>query len=439
MTTSLLPVIRRPENFYYLGLSALALLSLFYLVPKGFATYDPDGFGIDFRTIWLAGKVWASGQNPYGPVFIKQYLETFGSGWGFYYWFYPPNWLPVALAFSSFPFQVAVLAWSVFNFSLLIAATYLAARALADVSGKKFPQLFLAGLTYACFMQATATTVYIGQTSILIYFGFSAIIFGILKDRPAILIVGLVFVALKPQIGVVAIAAIAGARHHRWTLLPTAGIGLVSIIPIIIRGDFRATMEGFFVGLSQFSGAALAGSNSPGNLTGLINILDYLSRSSIQPSIMTLVSGLTGIIVGFTVFHFSPLNDPPHADSDNARNQAASLVLLIAATFFIVPLHPYDHVALAALLMMILAFPFSGHWLIVLGLLISIRPSNLYSILGFMHLGVAHPASQGFRESLLMSAGLFLILMGALRAVLPGRSRSGVAVSAIVDPEQTLS
>jgi hypothetical protein len=433
MTMSLLPVARRSGNFHHAVLSALALLSLFYLVPKGFATYDPNGFGLDFRTLWLAGKVWASGKNPYGPVLVKEYLETFGPGWGFYYWFYPPNWFPVALLFGFFSFQVAVLAWSVFNFSLLIAATYLGARALADVSGQKCPQLFLAGLTYVCFMQATAITVYIGQTSILIYFGFSAIIFGILKERPAILIVGLVFVALKPQIGVVAIAAVAALRRHRWTLYPTAGIGLVSIAPIIVGGDFRATTEGFFSSLTRYH---LAGSNSPWDLTGLINILDYLSSSSIHPFIMTVISGLGAIIAGFAAFHFSSLNNP--AQADNARDQVASLALLIAAAFFIVPLHPYDHVALTALLMMILAFRFFGRWLIFLGLLICMRPKNLYSILDLAHLGVAHPASGGFRESLLMSVGLFLILMGALCAVFPSRSRSRV-VSAVANPEQTVS
>ena len=150
-------------------------------------------------------------------------------------------------------------------------------------------------------MQATAITVYIGQTSILIYFGFSAIIFGILKERPAILIVGLVFVALKPQIGVVAIAAVAALRRHRWTLLPTAAIGLVSIAPIIVGGDFRATTEGFFSSLTRYN---LAGSNSPGDLTGLINILDYLSSSSIHPFILTVISGLAAIIPGFAAVHF---------------------------------------------------------------------------------------------------------------------------------------
>ena len=86
--------------------------------------------------------------------------------------------------------------------------------------------------------------------------------------------------------------------------------------------------------------------------------------------------------------------------------------------FLLVPLHTYDIVALAALPVMLLALPFSGNWLIGLGLLICFRPRNLSEALG-----ITNPMSQGFPEAHLVSLAIILILIGAIWASIATRSR----------------
>jgi hypothetical protein len=95
----------------------------------------------------------------------------------------------------------------------------------------------------------------------------------------------------------------------------------------------------------------------------------------------------------------------------------AYLALFVASTLFLLPLHSYDLVPLAILLMMVLAIPLPGRWLIALGLVLSIRVGNLSGALG-----IAHPASTIFPESLLASAGLFVILLGTMWAAIVVRS-----------------
>lgn len=109
-------------------------------------------------------------------------------------------------------------------------------------------------------------------------------------------------------------------------------------------------------------------------------------------------------------FYNSSFNKAPKIY--NAQNQVASLALFVTITFFFVPLHSYDLVSLAALLMMIVAIPFAGRWLIALGLLICFRHLNLLQALGFVN-----SRALTFPESYLVSAGLFLLVVGAARAI----------------------
>ena len=102
------------------------------------------------------------------------------------------------------PFQAALTVWKILNFILLFISTHLLARALADMTGQKYLMLFFGGIAFVSFMYAAAVTVWSGQSSILVYFGLAAFTFGLLKERAPIVIVGLIFLALKPQIGLLA-------------------------------------------------------------------------------------------------------------------------------------------------------------------------------------------------------------------------------------------
>ena len=157
-----------------------ACLGILYLLPKLFSSQDEEGFV--FRMIWMAGKLWTSGQDPYGPLFVTQY-ESSGLGPLGQHWNYPLYWYPIAVSLGHLPLPVAAGLWKAINFMLLIAATHLTARALADCSKQQYASIFASGLAFVCFMQAVAVSFYNGQTSIIAYFGLAAFIFGLLKRR----------------------------------------------------------------------------------------------------------------------------------------------------------------------------------------------------------------------------------------------------------------
>lgn len=392
-------------------LAVVAILSITYLVPKIFAIHDESfGNGFDFRYIWLAGKIWASGQDPYGPLFAQEYHENFHLTLDTF-WVYPPYWYPIALPFGLLSFQIAATIWKASNFLLLVGATHLIATTLADVTRRGYWSIFLSGIVFVCCMQATAATLYIGQTSILTYFGLGAIAFGVSKERVLLIIIGLVFLALKPQIGVVAFSAIAAVRRFRWTLFPAAAVCLLATAPIAMSGDYIASISGFLSNLarySEFSG------NTPPNMTGLINISNYAFANSALSDFKFIFIFLA-IVVAFIAFY----NLPPHRsapDIDNTRYVISQLALLVASLFFFLPLHSYDLVGLAMLLMIIVATSLPGWLPMTIGILICFRPRNFIDALG-----ISHSNDLVFPESYLISAGLFLLFVGAVWAALTSR------------------
>src|SRR5262249_40998992 len=143
-------------------LATIALLGIVYAATKGISIHDQGGQdGQDFRPIWLAGKLWAAGENPYGPKFVSEYGEDFHIRLLDSQWVYPLYWYPLATSMSYWPFPIANSVWKALNFVLLIAATHLVARALADVTREKYAPILFIGIGYACFMQATAYALFI--------------------------------------------------------------------------------------------------------------------------------------------------------------------------------------------------------------------------------------------------------------------------------------
>ncbi len=390
-------------------LAAFACVGILYLVPKVLPILhlEPQDH-FDFQHTWLAGKFWVSGLNPYdGPRFQRAYLDTFnlveGPAAGLQVlWLYPPYWFPLAAPLGLLPFPVAISIWKAINFSLLIGATHLVARAAVDTVQQKYLPVFFTGIGFVCFMQATAVSIWGGQSTILVYFGLSAIIFGLLKARTFSLIVGLIFVALKPQIGVVAFAAVAGLNRYRWTILPPALICFLASAPIALAGGYRASIEGFLANLAR---QPYTMSYVSSDINGIIRVLDLLSSFSVSTN--SLIAVLTAVICSFALFLRSTCFGK--RDLVDGRQRIASVALFIAITFFCVPLHDYDFVSLAILSMLIVAMPLAGRWVTAIGLLISARPGNLLTVFSSINATVL-----AIPESHLITLALFLLLVGAL-------------------------
>ena len=82
---------------------------------------------------------------------------------------------------------------------------------------------------------------------------------------------------------------------------------------------------------------------------------------------------------------------------------------MLVLIFFLLPLHSYDIVPVAAIIMINVAVPLPGLWLVTIGLLICVRDGNLANVTS-----IINSASGVFHSSLLLSIGLLVLLIGAL-------------------------
>ena len=89
------------------------------------------------------------------------------------------------------------------NLALVLWATVLTAHAMAGKGAARFWPLMLVGGGCVALMHATGLTLFIGQTSELLYIGFAAIIYGVSTGNRSAFAAGLVAVALKPNVGAV--------------------------------------------------------------------------------------------------------------------------------------------------------------------------------------------------------------------------------------------
>ena len=388
------------ERIKVLALTVIACLGILYLAPKVLSNLHvrPEDY-FDFELFWRAGRSWASGQNPYDGTLVpngdgsaRTEVST---------WFYPPYWYPLIVPFGLMQFPIALTIWKVLNFVLLILSTHLVARSLADVTEKQSLPLFIGGIAFVSFMYSTAVTAWDGQSSILVYFGYSALIFGLLKHRPAMVVLALVCLALKPQIGLLAFVAVVALRQYRWTVIPAGMICILASTTVAITADLSGAIKGFLVNLTRHSEHS---ANTPAHLTGAVHILDSLFTLP-NASIVAFVILSAGIVLTFVLFYRSPLNTPPD-NGVNARRSITTLMLFIALSLFIVPLHYYDLLSLVAVFLMIIATPLDGRWITGVGMLLCYRPDFIWRAFG-----IAHP--EEIILSHLISPGLLLILLGS--------------------------
>lgn len=386
---------------FQLALAAFTVSGLIYLASKVLWGYNS---GLDFRLIWLAGKQWANGENPYGLEFFSRYLQVFGPGPNSSIWFYPPYWWPLAVPFSFLPFPTSYAVWRLFNLAMLIGATYLTSRSSANILRQKWLPIFCIGLGYVCLMQATAITLALGQTSIVVYLGISLLCSGLLEKRPRLLIAAIVCLALKPNIGIVCAAAILALPQYRWTLIPACAICAAALMPVLISTGPQEMISTFLSILSHYNDVTFR-VNRPPNMTGLVQFIDFFVHYSVSSAVLMTMA----IIVGPIVLYLSFCGAGQVCDNTQSKVQTAGFGLFLALTFFLLPLHTYDLVPIALLLITNVANRLPGWQIVAAGLLLCVRAGNFASVSS-----IANPASGVFPSSLLNSCALLLILLGSI-------------------------
>jgi hypothetical protein len=380
-------------------------LSQAYLLPKVLHVGD----GHDFRLIWLAGRLWSAGINPYDPGFVNHYLEQFGPGPTSHFWVYPPNWWLPSILLSSLSFQTSVLLWNIISHASLLGGCWLTAVGSCPPRSKaRLPTFFLVS-AFASTMQDTTVTIAIGQTSLVVFLGASLFSFGwklansgLDRQRQAsvLLGVGLYVLALKPNIGIMFFAAALTQRQFLRPALLAGGLAALSCLPTAVIFGIEESWTSFARALRSYGADGIV-ANAPPNMTGLQNLADLMGLA--LPTSPLIALALVLVVLA----------------SLSGRLRTHLPEATVALAFSIVPLHSYDLVG-AALVIPLASFPVSFTTLVAsFGLAALWRPANLASISD-----VQHPDSGIFPGSLIASIGITVVAAAILvRAWTKGRAR----------------
>jgi hypothetical protein len=369
----------------------VAAAGTLYVAKAGqFALLSGSWNGYDFRALWIAGKLWAAGQNPYGEAFTSEYLTAFGAIGPADFFNYPSYWFPIAAPLSFLPFRTAYILWQLFNFVLLLAAIALTTHIFTKKNPTHFWITFLAGLSFATLMQSTVWAFLAGQTSILLYFGLAAVFYGLSGKNWQVLLLGLIAVALKPNIGAVVYLLIATMPEWRKTLAAAVCILLLAAMPAVIH-DPSGSLVGFLTNLDRYYGVQLPAdaahniaasewirihdgnwvefiANAPTAMIGLFHFTDALPRGLTSKALIA-AAAIASIIVY------------RRGGPDELRFARVTLIILL-----FVPLHIYDMVMLMIPALFVWSRGMTDPRMIpaLAGLLICLRPGNIAKALDIM-------------------------------------------------------
>jgi hypothetical protein len=354
-----------------------------------------DLYQVDARYFYLAGRMWLEGLDPYGAQFAAlagaQGLSPDSV------WVYPPQWWSMAVGLALLPPGLALLTWKIANLLLLAAGSVLAW--LAAGRGRDTPAL--AVISFVLFMgwsDAALSGLDLGQTSFLVLLGFGALMYGLRRGSGMVSGLGLFLLLLKPQFGLVFAGAAVSRRELRWPLVAALGATGLLALPLVFRSGidgFVASMGHLLHGLSVYSTLKW---NRPLELSGL----DFLAAVARAPEVSSLF--YVALAVGLCLIVL------------RHRNRIEDFwIVTVASAVFLLPLHGYDFLLSATLLLLIREFRRWAALCLCLGLALVFRPINFAALAGANPVAydsvwpdtVAYMASYTVAGLLVLAAALF--------------------------------
>jgi hypothetical protein len=299
--------------------------------------------GYDFRYFWLAGELWWQGVSPYGPVFGEAGARLITSGNIPEIWPYPPNlWLP-SVALAQFDLTTAWQVWLCIQLAAVPAASaalaaFLPLDMLPGSSGHK---VRVTRLGFFCLhtllmasVEAIQLSVYVGQSSVLVYLGAVLVVCGLSGDRRALVWAGLVMTFMKPQIGaVLAVGLMLSGREGIRAVFAAALISVLLILPPMAMK--AGVVFDWLRSVADYDGASPA--NVAAAMTGIRNLVWTYAEADIGNIV---AMGLTlAVSAGVTLHHRRALT------IGGAGWRCAAPDLMIAQLLVILgfsPLHMYD-------------------------------------------------------------------------------------------------
>jgi hypothetical protein len=381
------PAVARWAAFVY------GALGVAYLLAKSALNAAPE---IDFKYLWFAGRMWLDGRNPYGEEFVVDGAQWFVGTNVLQGWSYPPNWWAISCFHALFSVEAATAIWRSFNAVLVIGGSALLFAAHRRAHPHAPWAVFALLLGFAATLQATAMTLALGQTSIVTFFGLCALSYGVsrgpLRGAPWIQALGLTLLMLKPQVGVIAAAAML-AHPRYWRAVGLAALASLALAaPALLSVGVRETLLGMLRNLSEHDRLSIF---SPPETTGVRHLVHALSGATLPGFVAFAGAALVFALVAFT----------RSRGRWNGESAALLMAAILGPTLFAAPLHSYDMVIAAPLALVLLEPGRNGSRLALgAGLLVLYRATNVAQLTGWVH-----PDSSVFAGSWLESLAALAI------------------------------
>ena len=310
------------------------------------------GQGTDFECIWLAGRMWLDGADPYSASFNALNQATFH--WvNDRTWVYPPQWWSISSAFALLPYEGARRAWYVVDLIGLFGGAALFWRAglrLMPASPLPVRVAFVAALFTA---ESVGANFYLGQTSLIMLLGLGLLFDGAGRRATGAIAAGLFILMLKPSFGLLFILVALATRVLRRGAIIACVATAVACLPFLFGGiDFAlASARGFLGNMSHYNDG---GFNLPWRMSGLPHLVHAM-----PPPIAALIA--TAVTIALMRV-------------DAARNGTSPVAAFwlhgLSAMAALTPLHGYDMPFTMTLVLLLPALRNEARLMIVAGLLL---------------------------------------------------------------------
>lgn len=399
----------RPTWQLWLGRGAgLALLlgAFGYFLTK---VLSPDVAAVDFKYLWFAGHLWNEGVNPFGPDYLAR-AEAFFVDTNVPMWMaYPPYWYPWSRLLAQVPLDGAERLWGLLSGGMIVAGALIVAQAFRPFRQPAGRPALIAFAVFLMASSATAQALSMGQTAPMLFLGVALFIWGLARGSGPALCIALIILMLKPNFGLpFAVFAILLPGFGLWVIL-AAALSVAAMLPALAPHGVTTVLTAYAQILAAYGDHP---ANIPPALTGITNLLHHVAGANIGGIAPVLLAALVAAALALRLRADMTNGDLPTA------SRLSTAILLLTATMFLVPLHTYDLLLAAPVLLLPTLRPTPRLPLAcaALAMFVLFRPNNIADATGF-----TVPGESYFAGSALVTLAL-LLLLAAVASVTVARA-----------------
>ncbi len=386
---------------------ALALAWLAFEVGRYWGVAGPD-----IKYFWLAGEFWTAGLTPYEEAFTARLIEITDIEGGAGAWNYTPNWYFISAGLAQMDLLTASRLWLVMNAVMLLAASALNAAAFRPMNKNSavlapaapvnrlaaiLPLLVLFFLhgAYMGLSQPAEKTLELGQSSILIYFGLSLLVWSISRERLYAGAAGLAIVMLKPQFGALIVTVLLFSTMGRRITFVAAIISILMALPAFLVSQPFEIASDLLHNLGSYDGQIF---NTAVSTTGLRNVVWTLGGDDLGMMGYQLMA--LAFIASVAAFLYLRRGAPPRT--------VDMVMFAVAAAHVFAPYHYYDFVLMGVLIYFCASLRTASALICMAAFLLILRAGNLPNIPSLQGEGVM---AYGGNLYMTLAAGVILIVM----------------------------